>query len=99
MVQPTAFGRKLPRNDWEGDEFTPGAYGKYVTCMDTALGRMIAWATNGRKDYDGRKYRTALPGFPVGIDLNDASIEARKIANVPLLAKYNWDSHQISFWL
>src|ERR1035437_3627867 len=99
MVQPTAFGRKLPHNDWEGDDFTPGAGGKYVTCMDTALGRNIAWATNGKVDLDGRKYRAALPGFPVGIDFNDAAIEARKVANKSLLAKYNWDSHQISSWL
>ncbi len=60
MTQPTLGGRKFPLNDWEGDDFTPGAGGDYVTCMDTATGRMVAWATNGRIVRDGRWYRSQI---------------------------------------
>jgi hypothetical protein len=38
--------------------------------MDTAAGRALAWATNGRKDIDGRKIRAALsPADRDGINI------------------------------
>jgi hypothetical protein len=74
MTTPTAYGgRKLPLQDFEGDDFTPGAGGHYVTCMDTAVGRMLSWATNGRNDPDGRRIRAAVkPPDPNGITFAQA---------------------------
>ncbi len=69
MTQPTRGGRRLPPNDWEGDDATPGAGGAYVTCMDTATGRMIYYATNGRVDHDGKWYRARVePRDPSGVN-------------------------------
>lgn len=82
MIQPTAFGRRLPRNDWEGDDFTPGAGGHFVTCQDTAVGRAVAWATNGRVDRDGRVYRAAVrPADPDGITLAQAAAAVRQVTH------------------
>src|ERR1035437_4032809 len=84
MVQPTAFGRKIPRNDWEGDDFTPGAGGKFVTCGDTAAGRMVAWATNGRIDKDGRIYRASIPRDVDGVTLVQLRAEVLAVAHLQL---------------
>ena len=84
MTQPTAFGRKLPRNDWEGDDFTPGAGGKFVTCGDTAAGRMVAWATNGRIDKDGRIYRASIARDVDGVTLVQLRAEVKAVAHLPL---------------
>lgn len=86
-------GRKLPHQDWEGDDFTPGAGGAWVTCTDTSLGRMIAYATNGRIDKDGRVYRAAVrPRDPDGITLTQAKQAAKTVAGVDLIipAAWNW---------
>lgn len=84
-AQPTAFGgRKLPLNDWENDDHTPGAGGHPVTCTDTSLGRVICWATNGRVCHDGSVYRAAIPYDPDGITLDQAAVAARKVAGVTL---------------
>jgi hypothetical protein len=84
-------GRKLPHQDWEGDDFTPGAGGAYVTCTDTSCGRMVAYATNGRIDKDGRVYRAALrPPDPNGITLQQAQGAVRRVANLPLIIPA-WD--------
>lgn len=58
MTQPLAFGRKLPRNDWEGDD--PPAL-NFKSCTASAAGRAVAWATNGRVDIDGKTYYLAAP--------------------------------------
>src|SRR4029077_6393416 len=80
MRQPTYRGRKLPPNDWEGDDFTPGAGGKYVTCMDTATGRMIYYATNGRVDHDGRFYRRfVVPPDSNGINFQQADDMVKRV--------------------
>lgn len=84
-------GRKLPNQDWEGDDFTPGANGKYVTCTDTATGRMVSYATNGRKDIDGKTYRAAVvPRDPNGISLPQADKAAQKVAGIDLVLPYHW---------
>lgn len=57
---PNFRGRTYPRQDWEGDDFTPGAGGAYVTCQDTAAGRALAWATSGKVDLDGRVIRAHI---------------------------------------
>ena len=92
MRQPIVFGRKLPRNDWEGDDFTPGARGQWVTCSDTAGGRMVAWATNGRVDRDGRVYRAAVhPHDPDGLTLEQAGQAIHTISGLDLIIERDWD--------
>jgi hypothetical protein len=84
-------GRKLPHGDFEGDDFTPGAGGKWVTCTDTSLGRCISYATNGRIDKDGRVYRAAIsPHDPNGITLPQARDAARIVADVNLIIPPDW---------
>lgn len=91
MAQPTAFGRKLPRNDWEGDDFTPGAGGAFVTCSDTSAGRMVAWATNGRIDKDGRIYRAAVrPRDVDGLTLAQVARAIDAVAGLHLVVKQPW---------
>ncbi len=98
MAQPTYRGRKLPLNDWEGDDFTPGAGGKYVTCMDTAAGRMIYYATNGREDHDGRYYRRyVIPPDPngIGFDQIDAAVK-RVNSHLDIVYHSNWTRAQVT---
>ena len=84
-------GRKLPHQDWEGDDFTPGAGGKYVTCTDTSLGRMISYATNGRVDKDGKTYRAAIhPADPNGVSLQQAQQAAKSVAGINLILPGAW---------
>jgi len=74
MAQPTLNGRLLPPNDWEGDDATPGAHGAYVTCQDTAAGRMLYYATNGEVDLDGQAIRSRIvPKDPSGVSLRQVS--------------------------
>jgi len=91
VTAPLAFGRKLPRNDWEGDDFTPGAGGEYVTCVDTSAGRAVSWATNGRKDYDGKVYRAAVhPHDYNGITLPQAAQAVKTVSGLGLLTPQGW---------
>ena len=100
MVAPTLGGRTLPINDWEGDDFTPGAGGEYVTCRDTAVGRAVAWATNGRIDHDGRVYRAAIrPPAPLGITIAQAADAVRAVAHLDLVAPEGWDLARVESWL
>jgi hypothetical protein len=98
-TQPTVAGRLLPRNDTEADDHTPGAGGHYVTCTDTALGRDIAFATNGRIDKDGAVYRAAVGGSS-GINL-DTAAEAARFVGVSLVVPDpgSWDWSETSAWL
>lgn len=97
----TAFnGRKLPRQDWEGDDFTPGARGAYVTCMDTAAGRMVAYATNGRIDKDGKVYRAAIkPPDPNGVNYDQITQAVRDVAHLPLIHSSGWTRGGVTSWL
>lgn len=86
MIQPKVDGRLLPRQDFEGDDFTPGAGGHYVTCQDTAVGRMLAFATNGKVDLDGRVIRAAVqPPGPNGISLRQASDAIHQLSGRTLI--------------
>lgn len=87
MTQPTVFGRKLPLNDFEGDD----KIAPYKTCMDTAAGRMVAWATNGRITKDGAVYRDSVhPHDPDGINLVQAGVEIHKVSGLDLVIKRGW---------
>lgn len=92
MAQPTVFGRKLPQNDWEGDD--PVA--NWKTCMDTSAGRMVAWATNGRIDKDGNVYRHSVhPHDPDGINLVQAREEIKRVAGLDLVIKRGWPLNNV----
>ncbi len=83
-------GRKLPHNDFEGDDWVPGASG-WVTCTDTALGVDIAFATNGRIVKDGKTYRAAIHPHDVdGITLAQAHDAAQAVAGVDLVIPGTW---------
>jgi len=89
-------GRKLPHNDWEGDDFTPGAGGAYVTCTDTAAGRMVAYATNGRVNLDGRQIRAAVrPADPNGITLPQARDAVKRLTNLDLIIPGTWNWYEL----
>jgi len=82
MAQPTLNGRLLPPQDWEGDDATPGAHGAYVTCQDTAAGRMLYYATNGDVDLDGQAIRAAIvPRDSDGVSLAQVSVAIQSITN------------------
>lgn len=84
-------GRKLPHGDWEGDDFTPGANGRMVTCTDTSAGRALCWATNGRKNLDGRQIRAAVePRDPDGINLRQAKQAVEALTNTTVIIPVNW---------
>jgi len=96
MIQPTIKGRKLPLNDWEGDDRTPGAGGHYVTCTDTAAGRMVAYVTNGRIVKDGKVYRAALPHPDAdGITLAQAALAIYVVSGLTLYIPAGWDSAHV----
>ena len=100
MTTILAYGRKLPHNDWEGDDFTPGAGGRYVTCMDTASGRMVAWATNGRINQDGKWYRQAVsPPDPNGITFDQAAQAVHSRTGLPLHHDADWTRSMVTDWL
>ena len=89
MSQPTAFGRKLPANDTEADDHTPGSGGAYVTCSDTSGGRAVAWATNGRVDKDGSVYR-AVSHAPGALTLQQLALEIKAVASLGLWIPHGW---------
>jgi hypothetical protein len=92
MAQPKVQGRLLPRNDWEGDDQTVGAGGGYVTCQDTSVGRMVAYASNGRFVKDGRLYRAAVqPHDSGGISLQQAAAAAKRLSGRTLVLPGDWD--------
>ena len=85
-------GRKLPHQDWEGDDYTPGAGGKWVTCTDSSVGRDLCYATNGRVDLDGRQIRAAvIPPDPDGITLVQAKQAVERLTDTTLIVPRDWD--------
>ncbi len=101
MAQPTHNGRKLPPNDWEGDDSTPGAGGKYVTCMDTATGRAVYYATNGRVNHDGKWYRARVePPDPSGVNFYQMD-QVLHDMTPPLDIQYHsgWTKSQVTAYL
>ena len=100
MIQPTVLGRRVPLNDWEGDDSTPGAGGDYVTCMDSACGRMVAFATNGRTTRDGKVYRAVIhPHDPNGINFSQAAQAVHTVAALPLIYSSDWTKARVLAWL
>ncbi len=101
MAQPTYKGRRLPLNDWEGDDSTPGAGGRYVTCMDTAAGRMVYYATNGRVDHDGRYYRAhVIPADPNGVNFGQMDDAVHRVhANLDIAYRDDWTRAEATAWL
>lgn len=99
MTWPTGFGRKLPLTDWEGDDFIPGSGDKYVSCMDTAAGRMAAWATNLRINVDGKQIRAKIsPKDPNGVDINQAAQGLHTLTGLTLV-RVNFTLAQRLAWL
>lgn len=101
MTQPTLLGRRLPPNDWEGDDFTPGAFGAYVTCQDTAAGRALYYATNGKVDFDGREIRARIQPFDSsGVSLRQVSLAIQSMTSpVRSLGWGLWSFATIRSWL
>ena len=91
--------RKRPLNDWEGDDFVPGAHG-YVTCMDTAVGRALAWATSGRIDADGQRIRAAVkPHDPNSINFAQADQAIHSLYGRHLVTMPNPTKAKVQAWL
>jgi hypothetical protein len=91
--------RKLPKQDWEGDDHIPGSGGKYVSCTDTATGRDLAWATNGRVDLDGKQIRAAVrPHDPDGITLTQAKNAVERLTNTTLIIPTDWVWQDVLNW-
>ena len=87
----TYKGRNLPLNDWEGDDNIPGSGGSYVTCMDTATGRMLAYATNGRITRDGKVIRSYVkPADPNGINFDQAAQAVKSMCGRDLVHYSGW---------
>lgn len=82
MTQPTYDdGRPIPPNDWEGDDLTPGAFGSYVTCQDTAAGRALYYATWGEVDIDGRAIRAAIaPPDSDGVSFGQVALAVARLS-------------------
>ena len=88
MTQPLAFGRKLPLNDWEGDD----ADNSWITCTATSAGRAVAWSTNGRIVKDGSVYRAASPGAAPdgGQTLQQVAVGVANVAHLKLIIPIGW---------
>jgi len=84
-------GRKAPAQDWEGDDFTPNAGGKWVTCTDTAAGRALAYSSNGRKVLDGKTIRAAVhPHDAGGLDLPQAKRAIESLTSTTIILPQHW---------
>ena len=93
-------GRKAPHGDWEGDDRTPGAGGKWVTCTDSSTGRALSWASNGRLEYDGRAIRAAVhPHDTGGINLRQAKQAVESLTNTTLVIPEHWSWTEVSIHL
>jgi hypothetical protein len=88
MIQPTVRGRKLPLNDWEGDDPAPVTN---RTCMDSASGRMLAFATNGFVTLDGKTIRAAVhPHDTDGITMDQASAAIFALTARTIVQHHGW---------
>ncbi len=95
MTTVLLAGRKLPHGDFEGDDFTPGAGGKWVTCTDSSTGRALCYSSNGRIDLDGRQIRAAVhPHDPDGITLKQVKQAVERLTTTTLLIPA-WDWYEL----
>jgi len=84
--------RRLPHQDFEGDDRTPGANGDWVTCTDTAAGRALCYASNGRQNLDGRTIRAAVHPHDVnGINLSQAKRAIEALTTTTIVLPQTWD--------
>jgi len=92
MTTVLLAGRRLPHQDFEGDDRTPGAGGKWVTCTDTAAGRALCYSTNGRTNLDGRTIRAAVhPHDAGGLDLPQAKQAIESLTTTTIILPQHWD--------
>jgi hypothetical protein len=84
-------GRRLPHQDFEGDDATPGADGRWVTCTDTSAGRALCYSTNGRINLDGKQIRAAVhPHDTDGIRLEQAKQAIEALTNTTIIIPTHW---------
>jgi hypothetical protein len=94
MTTVLLFGRKLPHQDWEGDDWSSGA--NFKTCTDTSTGRDLAFATNGRINLDGKQIRAAVhPHDKDGITLPQAKQAVERLTNTTLVIPGDWDWYDV----
>lgn len=92
--------RTRPFTDWEGDDAISNALGRWVTCVDTATGRALAWATNGRKNLDGKTIRAAVhPHDPNGITFAQADDAIYSLTQRHLVTMQNPTAAKVTAWL
>jgi hypothetical protein len=93
-------GRRLPHIDYEGDDATPGAGGRSVTCTDSAAGRAVYWASNGRVQLDGRQIRAAVhPHDPDGINLRQAKQAVESLTSMTIVIPSHWGWTEVALHL
>lgn len=92
MNAPTVRGRSLPLNDWEGDDPLPV---RNRTCMDTAAGRMLAFATNGAVTLDGKQIRAAVQHDVDGITMTQASQAIHNLTGRTIVQHRGWSTAEI----
>jgi hypothetical protein len=84
-------GRRLPHQDFEGDDYIPGSGGAWVSCTDSATGRDLAYASNGRVNLDGKVIRSAVhPHDPNGISLPQAKRAIETLTHTTLVIPGDW---------
>jgi len=84
-------GRRLPHQDFEGDDRIPGAGGRWVSCTDTATGRMLAYATNGRINLDGKAIRAAVhPHDADGTRMPQMKQAVEALTNTTVIIPRHW---------
>ena len=91
-LQPTVMGRKLPLNDWEGDDAAA-----WMTCTATSSGRAVAFSTNGRIVHDGSTYYAAAPhDVGGGQSLEQAQLAVKKVAGLELVVPTGWQRKDVT---
>jgi hypothetical protein len=61
---------------------------------------MVAWATNGRKDFDGKVYRAAVrPYDPNGLTLDQAAQAVRTVTGLRLVQPPPMNRAEVTAWL
>jgi hypothetical protein len=89
MTTVLLAGRKLPHGDFEGDDWASGA--NWKTCTDSATGRMLAYATNGRVNLDGKQIRASVhPHDSDGITLPQAKQAVETLTSMTLVIPPHW---------
>lgn len=94
MTTVLLAGRKLPHQDFEGDDWASGA--NFKTCTDTSTGRDLCYATNGRINLDGKQIRAAVhPHDKDGITLPQAKRAVEALTNTTLVIPGDWDWYDV----